>query len=104
MKTCFLRWRQGKHGGNLQTAAGVDDVVHELHRMLPFLFGLAIEEAGQPGQALGIEVRGDRDVLERRSHLVTDLCVEGLVQLLAGLHFRSPPIVSADRHGDQPRP
>src|SRR6185436_9485850 len=84
-----LRRRDGR---DLHPAAHVVDELDEPHRMGPLLLRLAIEEPGELRQGLGVEVGSDGDVLHGSAHLVADLLVEGIDELLAGQHLESPPV------------
>ncbi len=74
------------HGRDDDAAAGLDEVVDELHGVLPLLLGLTEEVAGQVGQVLRPEVRADRHVLLRGAELASDLGVDGVGELLGDQH------------------
>jgi hypothetical protein len=55
---------------------GVDQVLHHHHRVVALLERLAVEEACELRQRLGVVVHGDRHVLLVGGELVPDLLVE----------------------------
>jgi hypothetical protein len=55
---------------------GVEQVLHDHHRVVPLLDGLAVEVRGEVRQRLGVVVDGDRDVLLRGAELAPDLLVQ----------------------------
>ena len=77
--------------GNLQLAFRVEQVLHELHRVLPLFFRLLEEQLRQQRQLTLLEVRGDADVLHAGAEFVADLLVEGVGELGADQHDSVPP-------------
>ena len=55
---------------------GVEQVLHDHHRVVPLLDGLAVEVCGELGQRLAVVVDRDRHVLLRGAELAPDLLVQ----------------------------
>ena len=68
----------GRDLRDAQLPLGVEQVLHELHRVLALFLRLFEEELRQQGQLAPLEMGGDADVLHARAELVADLVVERL--------------------------
>ena len=65
-----------RHGRRHDGLAGVEEVLHDHHRVVPLLHRLPVEVRGQRRQRLRVVVHGDRHVLLRRGELVRNLRVQ----------------------------
>ena len=72
------RRRRRRDRRNLQLPLGVEQVFHELHRVLALFFRLLEEETREQRELAALEMRGDADVLHAGAELVADLRVERL--------------------------
>ena len=77
--------------GMITVVAGVEEVLHHHHRVVPLLERLPVEVRGELRQRLAVVVNGDRDVLLRGRELVRDLLVEFLLKGGHGLESIARP-------------
>ena len=67
-------------GRDDHVVAGVEEVLHHHHRVVPLLERLLVEVRRELRERLAVVVNRDRDVLLRRRELVRDLLVEFLLE------------------------